>query len=97
MPRRNELEKEGTLTTVGATKGRSLRHRRSRRNDDVEAQRLVTGCDDRDVVRTRGQLEMMVIAAEFLDDTGIRSVDKHLSAPRIDVELQPAYWGPFKW
>ena len=63
----------------------------------MEAQWLVTGCDDRDVVRPGGELEVVKIAAELFDKTGVRSVDEHLSTPRIDVELQPAHWSPFEW
>ena len=63
----------------------------------MEIKRLVAGCNDGDVVRPRGQLEMMEIAAELFDEAGVRAVDKHLSAPRIDVELHPAERRALEW
>src|SRR5512138_3349069 len=83
---RIELLKE--LTSISARKRRALRNRGARRDDHVKRQRVVTGCDDGDVMRAGRQFEVMKIATEFLNQARVGPIDVHLSAPRIDVELQ---------
>src|SRR6185503_673657 len=47
-------------------------------------------------MRAGRQLEVMIIAAEVFDDTGVSSIDKHLRAPRIDVQLHAANRRPLE-
>src|SRR4030095_876301 len=42
------------------------------------------------VMRAGRQLEMVEIAAEVFDETDVGSIDEHLSAPGIDVQLHAA-------
>ena len=63
--------------------------RPARYHDDAEGLRLVTLEQDIHTMRTRGQLEVMIVAAEIADDAGVKTIDVHLRAPRLDVQLQP--------
>ena len=85
------------LTTVRARQRSSLRLRRARRHEDVKAQWFVPRRHDSDVVWAGREVEVMEIAAELFDKTKVSSVDEHLAAAGIDVELHPTDRRAVEW
>ena len=70
----------------------SIRRRPAGRHDDLDDKRIVVGGDELDAVWPTREIQMVVVATEFVDDADQPAIDVDLRTPRLDVELQPAHW-----
>jgi hypothetical protein len=57
---------------------------------DVEDQRLVVRSEYFQPVPTGADLEVVIVAAEIVNDADVPAVDVHEGPPWLDIQLQPA-------